>query len=325
MNEEAESGTGDHPHVPVMVAEVMHHLAVRPTGTYVDCTAGYGGHAERIAAQLRDTGRLVAIDRDETAVEYVEKRLGPFGKAVTVKRANFSELAEVLAGAGVTKVDGVLFDLGTSVPQLRDDAGRGFSFAGDAPLDMRMDRRQSMTAAEVVNRWPETELAKIFHEYSDERYSRAIARAIVHRRKERPIDTTAELAELVIRVVTRRRPKHGKRRKMHPATRVFQAVRMAVNDEIGSLRRGMEAAADALGSGGILCAISFHSVEHRAVKVFLRERARPCSCPPGLAECLCRAQDDMKIVNRRALRPTDEETAANPHARSAQLRVGEKR
>ncbi|MCD6288504.1 MAG: 16S rRNA (cytosine(1402)-N(4))-methyltransferase RsmH, partial [Candidatus Hydrogenedentes bacterium] len=194
-----------------------------------------------------------------------------------------------------------------------------------APLDMRMDDRQTLTAAEVVNRWPESELARIFYEYSDERYSRAIAREIVRRRQNRPFSTANELADAVVSVVNRRRPAGGRRRKLHPATRVFQAVRMAVNDELGALRRGLTAAADVLSPGGRLCVISFHSVEHRAVKTFMRERARSCTCPPGLTECVCGAREDMLILTRRSVKPTAAEIAANPQARSAQLRVSEKK
>lgn len=324
MNQKVGTGPEQHPHVPVMAAEVMRCMAVHPAGTYVDCTAGYGGHAELIADQLQKGGRLIAVDHDATAVEYTKKRLKRFGDLVTVIRANFSDLADVLSETGAPGIDGILFDLGTSVPQLRDETGRGFSFTVPAPLDMRMDDRQTMTAADVVNEWRETELARIFYEYSDERYSRAIARAIVKRRKKRPFRTTDELASVITGIVSRRRPAGGRRRKLHPATRVFQAVRMAVNDEVNNLDRGLDAAADALAPGGRLCAISFHSIEHRRIKAFLRERARECSCPPGLPKCVCKARKEMRIPVRRAIKPSAAEIAENPQSRSAQLRFGEK-
>ena len=320
-----EAARGNISHVPVLADAVMDYLRVRPEGQYVDCTAGYGGHAERIAGQLGDRGRLAAIDCDGAAVLYTTGRLRPFGERVAVIHANFAELTTVLADQGIDEVDGVLFDLGVSLPQLRDETGRGFSFTRDAPLDMRMDEQQPTTAADVVNTWPENELARIFREYGDERYARAVARAIIRVRDRAPLRTTGELAAVVTKVVARRQPDKGKRRRRHPATRVFQAVRMAVNGEIDNLRTGFETAVSVLAAGGRLCAISFHSVEHRTVRLMMREHARPCTCPPGISPCLCGARQDLLVLTKRAVVPGEEEIAANPQARSAQLRVAEKR
>ena len=311
--------------MPVLADVVVEHLRIRPDGRYVDCTAGYGGHAERIAALLGEHGRLVAIDCDGAAVAYSTERLRPYGERVAVVRANFADLESVLADAGVDEVDGALFDLGASLPQLRDDSGRGFSFLRDAPLDMRFDTRQrSVTAAEVVNSWPERELARIFREYGDERYARAIARELVRARGKAPVVTSGELAQIVARVVERRRPPTGRRRRHHPATRVFQALRIAVNSEIETLRNGFEAAVSMLADRGRVCVISFHSVEHRTVKQLMRAHSRPCTCPPGMAPCQCGARQDLRMLTKRAIVPSKEEVRATPQARSAQLRVAEK-
>jgi len=320
-----ETSRGNVAHVPVLADAVMEYLRVRPEGKYVDCTAGCGGHAERIAKQLGNRGRLAAIDCDSAAVSYATDRLRPFGERVAVVRANFAELATVLADQGIDEVDGVLFDLGVSLPQLRDETGRGFSFTRDGPLDMRMDERQPITAADVVNRWPENGLARIFREYGDERFARSVARAIVRVRDRTPLRTTSELAAVVTKVVARRRPAGGRRRRRHPATRVFQAIRMAVNGELDNLRTGFEAAVSVLAAGGRLCVISFHSVEHRTVKLMMREHARPCTCPAGISGCMCGARQDLLVLTKRAVAPGKEEIAGNPQARSAQLRVAEKR
>ena len=320
-----ETSRGNIHHVPALADAAIEYLRVRPDGQYIDCTAGYGGHAERIARQLGGTGRLGAIDCDSAAVSYATDRLRPFGERVAVVRANFAELATVLADLGMNEVDGVLFDLGVSLPQLRDETGRGFSFIGDAPLDMRMDQRQPTTAADVVNTWPEDELARIFREYGDERYARAVARAIVRTRDQTPLRSTGDLAAMVTKVVARRRPAKGRRRRRHPATRVFQAVRMAVNGELENFRTGFEAAVSALAGGGRLCVISFHSVEHRTVRRMMREHARPCTCPPGISGCVCGARQDLVVVTKKAVVPDEQEIAVNPQARSAQLRVAEKR
>jgi len=323
MNAGPTTGRGSEPHVPVLADAVLDSLCIRPDGRYVDCTAGYGGHAERVAAGLSAAGRLVAIDWDIAAVNYTAERLRLYGGRVTVVHANFAELESALADAGMGEVDGILFDLGVSLPQLRDENGRGFSFAGDAPLDMRMDVRQPTTAADILNTWPETELSRLFREYGDERHARAIARSVVRYRGRGALRTTGELASVVTKVITRRPGR--RRRRRHPATRVFQAVRMAVNNEIENLERGLESAVTVLAPGGRLCVISFHSVEHRTVKRFLREHSRPCTCPPGLDQCRCGARQDLHVVTKRAVTPSATEVEANPRSRSAQLRVAEKR
>jgi len=320
----SEPSHADVHHVPVLAREVLDYLGVRPDGRYVDCTAGYGGHAELIAAGLGQAGRLVAIDRDRAAVAYSAERLRIYGDRVAVVHANFADLQSVLDSAGIGAIDGALFDLGVSLPQLRDDVGRGFSFDRDAPLDMRMDEKEPTTAADVVNRWPEEELVRIFREYANERYARAIARAIVRIRARAPLETTGDLVSVVTGVVSRRRPPGGRRRNRHPATRVFQAVRMAVNSEIENLKRGFDAAVSAMDEGGRLCVISFHSVEHRTVKELIRDHSRPCICPPGTELCRCGSKRDLRTLTKRAVVPGETEVAANPRARSAQLRVAER-
>jgi len=299
-----------------MVAEVLAALRPSPGGRFADGTVGGGGHAAAILEKTAPNGWLFGCDRDGAAVEAAERRLAPFAGRFELRRGNYSELFE---SAGVGGWDGVLLDLGVSSPQL-DVAERGFSFQQDGPLDMRMDARQPLTAAELVNDLPAEELARIFWEFGDESQSRRIARAIVEDRRQQPFQTTGELAGLIERLV----PRHGQR--THPATKVFQALRIAVNDELGSLERGLAAAVKMLKPGGRLAVISFHSLEDRLVKEFGRVRARDYefSGPVDVPELRRPRAPELKLAQRKAVKPGDAELAENPRSRSAQLRVMEK-
>jgi 16S rRNA (cytosine1402-N4)-methyltransferase len=300
-----------------MPAEVLNALNPRPGGRYADGTLGGAGHAASILAASSPTGWLFGCDRDGVAVETAKKRLAQkFAGRFEVRRGNFAELADWLAEKSC---DGVLLDLGVSSPQL-DTAGRGFSFLHDGPLDARMDDRQSLTAADLVNGESAEALAKIFWEYGDERESRRFAKAIVHDRAQKKFETTRQLAELIERIS----PRHGK--KAHPATKIFMALRIAVNDEIGSLKRGLEAAVKILKPGGRLAVITFHSLEDRVVKEFGRERTRDYTFAGAVdvPELRQPRAPELKWVSRKAILPGDEELKKNPRARSAQLRVLEK-
>jgi 16S rRNA (cytosine1402-N4)-methyltransferase len=303
-------------HKTVMTAEVLDALGPKPGGRYADGTLGGGGHAEGMLARSSPTGWLSGCDRDGDAVEAAKRRLAPFAGRFEIRRGNFSELADwVEAGS----CDGVVYDLGVSSPQL-DVAERGFSFQQEGPLDMRMDSRHKLTAADLVNNTGAEELAKIFWEFGGERDSRRFAKAIVHDRELKPFKTTRQLAELIERIS----PRHG--RKAHPATKVFQALRIAVNDEIGSLKRGLEAAMKILKPGGRLAVITFHSLEDRVVKDFGRAGARDYAFPGGIdvPELREPREPELKIVTRKAMLPSEAELAENPRSRSAQLRVFEK-
>lgn len=299
-----------------MAAEVLAALKPQAHGRYVDGTVGLGGHAAAILKASAPTGWLCGCDQDGAALERAAQRLAEFAGRFELRRGNFSELGRWV-GAG--SIDGVLLDLGVSSMQL-DDAGRGFSFQQDGPLDMRMDRRQTLTAAELVNTASAEELAGIFWQLGEERESRRFARAIEHDRRARKFETTAQLAGLIERLA----PRHGQR--THPATRVFQALRMAVNDELGALRRGLDAAFAVLKPGGRLAVITFHSLEDRLVKDFGRAGARDYTVPGGVdvPELRQPCAPKLRLVNRKALQPSAEELRENPRARSAQLRVLEK-
>lgn len=298
-----------------MLAEVLAALKPVAGGHYVDGTLGGASHAAALLAASSPTGRLAGCDRDGDALEAARQRLAKFAGRFEIRRGNYSELAEWIPAGSC---DGVLLDLGVSSPQL-DRAERGFSFQQDGPLDMRMDTRKPGTAADLVNTAGADELAKIFWEYGDERESRRFAKAIVHDRAQRPFQTTRQLAELIERLS----PRRG--RKAHPATRVFQALRIAVNDELGSLNRGLDGALQILKPGGRLAVITFHSLEDRAVKVFGRARARDYTfAGTDVPELRAPCAPELRIVNRKAIKPGAAELAENPRSRSAQLRVLEK-
>jgi 16S rRNA (cytosine1402-N4)-methyltransferase len=306
----------DFVHKTVMTAEVLDALKPRAGGRYADGTVGGGGHAEAMLATSSPTGWLSGCDRDGDAVEAAKRRLAAFAGRFEIRRGNFAELADWV---DANSCDGVVYDLGVSSPQL-DVAERGFSFQQEGPLEMRMDSRQELTAAELVNNATAEELAKIFWEYGGERDSRRFAKAIVHDRELRPFKTTRQLAELIERIS----PRHG--RKTHPATKVFQALRIAVNDEIGSLKRGLEAAMKILKPGGRLAVITFHSLEDRVVKDFGRAGARDYTFAGGVdvPELREPREPELKIVTRKAVTASEAELAENPRSRSAQLRVFEK-
>ena len=305
-------------HVSVLLEECVRYLAIRPDGVYVDGTLGMGGHSEAIASRLT-VGRLIAIDRDDRALAFAERRLAPYADRVTFCKGNFSELGAILDRAGVSRADGMLFDLGVSSPQL-DVAERGFSYSKDAPLDMRMDESAPLTAQTVVNEWSEAELRSIFWRYGEERYAGRVAAAIAARRKTAPIRTTAELADVIRRAM----PAAALREKQHPAKRCFQALRIAVNDELGSLERMLAQAPDRLNTGGRLLVISFHSLEDRLVKEAIRSRENGCTCPKDLPVCACGFVQTLRSVTRKPVIPSAEETERNPRARSARLRIAER-
>jgi 16S rRNA (cytosine1402-N4)-methyltransferase len=306
-------------HVPVLADEVRQLLAVRPGETVVDATFGAGGHAALLAAALEGRGRFIAIDRDPSVRPYFERfrrRIG--GVQARLLRGDFAIVLEQLAENGV-RADAILLDLGVSSMQL-DRPERGFSYAVDAPLDMRMDPSAEVSARELVNESSERELQLVFRRYGEERYARQIARAIVRRRAERPFERTGELVETIRAAI----PAPARFGEGHPAKRVFQALRIAVNDELGALEMALPSALEMLNPGGRLAVISFHSLEDRIVKRFLREQERGCVCPPDFPICVCGREPVVRALHRKAIRPTPRETAANPRASSARLRAAVK-
>ncbi|MGM9614395.1 MAG: 16S rRNA (cytosine(1402)-N(4))-methyltransferase RsmH [Oscillospiraceae bacterium] len=305
-------------HISVLLEECIKYLNIRGDGVYVDGTLGMGGHSEAIASRLT-TGRLIGIDRDDRALAFAGQRLARFGSRVTLMKGNFGDLGEILDCAGVDRVDGMMFDLGVSSPQL-DNAERGFSYMKDAPLDMRMDESSPLTAREILNTWEEAELRSIFWRYGEERYSGRIAAAVVARREEAPIETTTEFVDIIRKTM----PAAALREKQHPAKRCFQALRIAVNDELGSLERMLEQAPGRLRDGGRLLVISFHSLEDRLVKEAIRSREAGCTCPKEFPVCTCGFVQTLRSVTRKPVAPSAEETERNPRARSARLRIAEK-
>lgn len=305
-------------HVSVLLNECIENLNIKPDGIYVDGTLGMGGHSYEIASRL-SSGRLIGIDRDESAIERAGKRLAVFGGRVTLVHGNFCDTAEILEKLGIGGADGMLFDLGVSSPQL-DETERGFSYMGDAPLDMRMDSGDSLKASDVVNGYSEDRLNRIFWDYGEERYARRISAAIVKYRAEKPIETTLELVGIIKSAL----PAAALREKQHPAKRCFQAIRIAVNDELGSIERMMETAPDKLNPGGRLCVISFHSLEDRIVKSGIAARENGCTCPREAPICTCGFVKTLRSVSRKPILPSEEELESNPRSRSAKLRVAER-
>lgn len=305
-------------HISVLLDECIENLNIKPDGIYLDGTLGLGGHSYQIASRL-DAGRLICIDRDETAIERSSRRLAPFADRITYVHGNFSDAAEILDRLGIDSVDGMLFDLGVSSPQL-DEIQRGFSYMGDAPLDMRMDGSAGLTAYEVVNTWPEERLNRILWDYGEERYARRITAAILAHKAEKPITTTLELVDIIKGAM----PAAALREKQHPAKRTFQAIRIAVNDELGAISAMMETAPDKLKKGGRLCVISFHSLEDRIVKSGINARENGCTCPREAPICTCGFVQTLKSVTRKPILPSEEEIEKNPRSRSAKLRVAER-
>jgi 16S rRNA (cytosine1402-N4)-methyltransferase len=305
-------------HVPVLADEVLNALAPRPGQTIVDCTFGSGGHSELLAGRLRGEGKLIAIDRDPTVAPYFERFRRTTAVKLRLLHCEFSQVLEQLAANGV-RADGILLDLGVSSMQL-DRPERGFSYAADAPLDMRMDPAADLTAADVVNDTNEWELADIFRRYGEERYARQIARAIARRRQKEPYERTGDLVDTIKGAM----PAPARFGEGHPAKRVFQALRIEVNDELGALERALPAALEMLRPHGHLAVISFHSLEDRIVKRFMRDGEHGCTCPPDFPLCACGATPTLRAIPRRAIRPGAAEVARNPRSASARMRVAVK-
>ena len=305
-------------HVSVLLEECIQGLAIKPEGIYVDGTLGGAGHSSRIAALLT-TGRLVGIDRDPVALKAAGERLAPYEDRVSLVHANFCELDSALDSLGLGGVDGMLLDLGVSSPQL-DDGERGFSYMVDAPLDMRMNSEDSTDARAIVNTWSYEELKRILYDYGEERYAPQIASAICRRRETAPIETTLELVDIIRSAM----PAYALREKQHPAKRSFQAIRIAVNDELNSVSKVMQAAIPRLNPGGRLAVITFHSLEDRIVKNAMAAAAKGCTCPPNFPVCVCGKKPQVKLITRKPIVSADAELERNPRARSAKLRICEK-
>lgn len=306
-------------HKSVLLQECIDTLNIRPDGIYLDGTLGGAGHSSQIACRLTEGGRLIGVDRDRTALAAAKERLAPYADRVTLVHSNFAEIDAILDSLGIPAVDGMLFDLGVSSPQL-DDASRGFSYMADAPLDMRMDKDDALTAGEVVNTWPQGELRRILYDYGEERYAPQIAAAICRAREKAPVETTLELVDIIRSAM----PAQALREKQHPAKRSFQAIRIAVNDELGAVSRMMQAAVGRLNPGGRLAVITFHSLEDRIVKSEMQQAARGCTCPPEFPVCVCGKKPLVKLVTRKPIVSGPAELEENPRARSAKLRVAEK-
>ena len=305
-------------HVSVLLQECIDGLAIKPDGIYVDGTLGGAGHSSQIAKRLT-TGRLIGIDRDPVALKAAGERLKPYEDRVTLVHSNFCHMAQVLEDLNIPGVDGILLDLGVSSPQL-DDGARGFSYMADAPLDMRMNSQDTLSAHEVVNAWPQEELKRILYTYGEERYAPQIASAICRRRAEKTIETTLELVDIIRSAM----PPAALREKQHPAKRSFQAIRIAVNDELGAVEKIMKDAVELLNPGGRLAIITFHSLEDRIVKSGMADAAKGCTCPPNFPVCVCGKKPKVKLISRKPIISGEEELEINPRARSAKLRVCEK-
>ena len=304
--------------VSVLLEECIEGLNIRPDGIYVDGTLGGAGHSSHIASKLT-TGRHIGIDRDPVALKAAGERLAPYADRVTLVHSNFCEIAKVLDDLGIAGVDGILLDLGVSSPQL-DDGERGFSYMVDAPLDMRMNNEDSLSADTVVNTWSYEELKRILYDYGEERYAPKIAAAICSRRESSPIRTTLELVDIIRSAM----PASALREKQHPAKRSFQAIRIAVNDELNSVAKVMEDAIPRLNPGGRLAVITFHSLEDRIVKNAMANAAKGCTCPPSFPVCVCGKKPQVQLITRKPIVSSDAELERNPRARSAKLRICEK-
>lgn len=306
-------------HTTVLLAETVDGLAVRPDGIYVDCTLGGAGHSEYLIQQLSSEGHLYCFDQDTIAIDNAKEKLKDYSGRVTFIHSNFRHLKEELAKLGVTEVDGILYDLGVSSPQL-DTPERGFSYNHDAPLDMRMDQTSELSAYHVVNEWPYEKLVKIFFRYGEEKFSKQVAREIERARAEKPVETTFELVELIKRGI----PAAARRTGGHPAKRIFQAIRIAVNDELGAAEDSLEQALTLLKPNGRLSVITFHSLEDRLVKTMFKEASSLPELPPNLPVIPQELQPDFKLVTRKPIVPSEEELAVNNRSRSAKLRIIEK-
>ncbi|MBP1999214.1 16S rRNA (cytosine1402-N4)-methyltransferase [Paenibacillus shirakamiensis] len=313
-------------HITVLKEEATEGLRIKPDGIYVDCTLGGGGHSSVILSKLGEQGRLIAFDQDEWAHENAKLTLTGYEGRLTLVKSNFRHLEEELRKIegipmkdGIPQVDGILYDLGVSSPQF-DEGERGFSYNSDAPLDMRMDQSAELTAKEIVNEWPEKEIARVLFHYGDEKFSRRIAKVIIDQRAEAPIETTGQLVELIKQGI----PAAARRTGGHPAKRSFQALRIAVNDELGAFEDGLHQAVKCTAQGGRISVITFHSLEDRICKHIFASYLEKCTCPPDFPMCVCGGVGTLKLINRKPLVPSEEELAQNLRARSAKLRVAEK-
>ncbi|MBU2623382.1 MAG: 16S rRNA (cytosine(1402)-N(4))-methyltransferase RsmH [Proteobacteria bacterium] len=307
-------------HIPVMTKEVIHYLDCNPGKIYADCTLGGSGHAMAICEKIKPNGTLIGIDQDKDAIANAKTVLKPFLSNIRLFHGNFVHLSEFLSESGISKVDGILLDLGLSLHQI-DSSGRGFSFRREEPLDMRMDTESDIKAEDLINGLDENELEKLIINYGEERWARNIARNIVKKRSLTDIKTSAQLAQIVCDSIPR---KIQSKQKIHPATRVFMALRIAVNRELEMLSLFMENVSELLNPKGRLCVLTFHSLEDRIVKRKIKEMEKECICPPGFPKCVCNKTRLFRILNKKALRPGEEEIFANPMARSTKLRAAER-
>lgn len=306
-------------HKPIMVSEVIEYINCKTDGIYVDATIGGGGHALEICRQICGQGLIIGIDRDDEALAQAAETLKDYKNCVKLIKGNFADIKEIVYKLGFSEVDGILFDFGVSSHQL-DDAERGFSYNVDTPLDMRMDKSQSITAKDVVNTYDEQRLYEIIRDYGEERWARRIASFIVRERQRAPIETTGQLVDVIKKAI----PAAARRQGPHPARRTFQAIRIEVNHELDAIKEGLEGAIQCLKPGGRLCAITFHSLEDRMVKEMFRKWQNPCICPPDVPICVCGKQPIANIITKKPVIPSSEEIMSNPRARSAKLRVCEK-
>lgn len=307
-------------HVTVLKEEAVEGLNIKEDGVYVDCTLGGAGHSTLIASQLKGpNGRLICIDQDELAIQNAQALLADYINKVTIVKNNFRNLEQILDDLDIQKVDGFLYDLGVSSPQL-DEAERGFSYNYNASLDMRMDQESTLTAYDIVNHWDEEELANMVYRYGEERFSRRIAKNIVEQRKLSPIETTFELVEMIKKSI----PAKNRREGPHPAKRTFQAIRIAVNDELRAFENSLEQALERLNPEGTISVITFHSLEDRICKQFFQKAAQGCTCPPGFPICVCGNIPELKVITKKPISPKESEIEENPRARSAKLRIAQK-
>ena len=306
-------------HTSVLLHETVDGLNVRPDGIYVDGTLGGGGHAFEVCTRLGDKGRFIGIDQDAAAIEAAGKRLEGFGEKVTIIRSNYRDMKPQLQNIGVDKVDGIVIDLGVSSYQL-DTVERGFSYRADAPLDMRMDQRQKMTARDIVNSYSEAELYRVIRDYGEDRFAKNIAKHIVLEREKAPIETTGQLNEIIRRAI----PMKIQKTSGHPSKRTFQAVRIELNHELDVLRDSLDEMIDILNPGGRICIITFHSLEDRIVKSAFRKNENPCTCPSHFPVCVCGKVSKGKVVTRKPILPSEEEMEENSRSKSAKLRIFER-
>lgn len=306
-------------HQSVLLEETIDNLKIRPDGTYADGTLGGGGHSEAILKRLGETGMLIGFDQDADAIEAASERLSPFGDKVRIIRSNYRNMREELVKLGISSLDGIVLDLGVSSYQL-DHFERGFSYRGDAPLDMRMDQRQEKTAADIVNEYDEMSLQRILRDYGEERFAGRIARSIVQARAQSPIETTGQLTEIIRKAIPAKNREVGG----HPAKRSFQAIRIEVNGELDVLQDSLDEMIDLLNDGGRICVITFHSLEDRIVKNIFQKNENPCTCPPAFPVCVCGKKSKGRVVTRKPILPGEEEISENSRSKSAKLRVFER-